>query len=94
MPGPHCHQSARACGNAALACRVIAATEGEMVHYNGLGTEERARIREIQDLLIELYVDRKNALTAGMTAHARHLDQEIDDLLQEKAEIEKSVMAS
>jgi hypothetical protein len=60
-----------------------------MVHYNGLGREERDRITEIQDQLIELYVDRRNAQAAGMSTRARHLEQDIDDLLAEKAEIEK-----
>jgi hypothetical protein len=61
-----------------------------MVRYNGLSSDERGRITEIQDLLIELYVDRKNALATGMQARARQIQQEIDDLLEEKAAIEKS----
>jgi hypothetical protein len=62
------------------------------VRYHGLNSTERARITEIQDQLIELYVDRKNALTAGMPARARHLQLEIDDLLEEKAQIQNSPM--
>lgn len=65
-----------------------------MMRYDGLSPEERARITEIQDSLIELYVDRKNALAAGMRARARRLDREIDDLLEEKAEIENSSTVS
>jgi hypothetical protein len=65
-----------------------------MVRYNGSSSAERARITEIQDQLIELYVDRGNVLRYGMPAHARHLQQEINDLLEEKAEIEKSLMMS
>jgi len=60
-----------------------------MARHNGLRSEERARITAIQDLLIELYVDRKNASAAGMPARARHIQREIDDLLEEKAEIER-----
>jgi hypothetical protein len=64
------------------------------MRYNGLSPEERARITEIQDSLIELYVDRKNVLAAGRPARARQLDHEINDLLAEKAEIEQSSTVS
>jgi hypothetical protein len=60
-----------------------------MRHSNGTSSPERARITDIQDLLIELYVDRGNALRDGRPARARQIQQEIDDLLQEKAEVEK-----
>jgi hypothetical protein len=61
-----------------------------MVRHNGFSPEERARITEIQDLLIELYVERKDAMAAGMRARANNIEQEINDLLEEKADIEKS----
>jgi hypothetical protein len=66
----------------------------KMVRYNGLSTEDQARITDIQDSLIELYVDRRNALAAGMSFRARQIEQKIDDLLAEKEEIEESVTLS
>ena len=51
--------------------------------------EERARITELQDLLIDRFVEHKEAIEDGRDARARALEAEIDDLLHEKEEIEK-----
>jgi hypothetical protein len=61
-----------------------------MVCYSLLIAYERARIAEIRDLLVELYVDRSHALAIGMPVRAKSMDREIADLLEEKADIEKS----
>jgi hypothetical protein len=61
-----------------------------MVRYSLLNAYERARISEIQDLLVELSTDRRHALAIGMPARARSLEHEISDLLEEKADIERS----
>ena len=53
---------------------------------NLLTPEERARITELQDSLIDLYVEQKEALEAGRKARSREIDLEIKKL---KREIEK-----
>ena len=60
-----------------------------MERYNGLTPEERARIIEIQDSLIERYVEHKEALQEGRKIRAKELEVEINDLLREKEEIEE-----
>jgi hypothetical protein len=61
-----------------------------MQHPAGLLTaEERARITDIQDLLIGLFVEHREAVENGDNGRARTLQSEIDDLLREKDEIEK-----
>jgi hypothetical protein len=54
-----------------------------------LTTEERARIEEIQDLLIELYVALKDALGKGQNAQAREFEHEINDLHRQIEEIRR-----
>ena len=62
----------------------------QMVMPAGLLTaDERARIINIQDLLIGLFVEHKEAVENGDNSRARTLQSEIDDLLSEKEEIEK-----
>ena len=59
---------------------------------NGTGfltAEERARIIDIQDLLIGLFVEHREAVENGDNRRARLLQSEIDDLLLENEEIEK-----
>jgi hypothetical protein len=51
--------------------------------------EERARITEIRDLLIGLFLERTEAIENGDNRRVRTLQSEIDDLLREKDEIEK-----
>jgi hypothetical protein len=61
-----------------------------MVKPAGLLTaEERARITDIQDLLIGLFVEHREAVENEEKARARTLQSEIDDFLREKDEIEK-----
>jgi len=47
-------------------------------------TEERARITKIQDLLIDRYVEQKEALDEGNRCRAMELEFEIKELLHEK----------
>lgn len=54
-----------------------------------LTPEERARITELQDLLIDRFVEHKEAIGDGRDARARALEAEIEELLREKEEIEK-----
>ena len=60
-----------------------------MGQYDTLTPEERARITEIQDLLIERYIERSEALEKGNTVHAKHIDLEIKDLHREKEQIQE-----
>jgi hypothetical protein len=54
-----------------------------------LTVEERARIAELQDLLIDRFVAHREAVEDGHNDNARSLEGEIGDLLREKEEIEK-----
>jgi hypothetical protein len=54
-----------------------------------LTIEERARIAELQDLLIDRFVAHREAVEDGRDDHARSLEIEIDGLLREKGAIEK-----
>lgn len=54
-----------------------------------LTSEERARITEIQDLLIERYVALKQALRQGAEARASEIEYEINDLQRQVEEIKK-----
>ena len=61
-----------------------------MRHHKGFLTpEERARITDLQGLVIECFVERKNAVADGQKERVRRLEAEIDSLLREKEEIEK-----
>jgi hypothetical protein len=53
-----------------------------------LTPEEYARVSEIQDLLIDRYVERREALERGDTVRAKEIDLEIKDLKREKEEIQ------
>ena len=48
-----------------------------MEGYHGLTSKERARIADIQDSLIELYVEQKEALDKGKKARAIEIGFEI-----------------
>jgi hypothetical protein len=52
-----------------------------------LTPEERAQVMRIQDRLIELFVDRGDAVAAGNSARADALQDEIADLLRERDDI-------
>ena len=61
-----------------------------MDQYKALLTpEERARITELQDLLIDRFVEHREAVADGQAARVKTLEAEIDDLLREKEEVEK-----
>jgi hypothetical protein len=51
-----------------------------MEGYDGLTSKERARITDIQDSLIELYVEQKEALDKGKKARAIEIGFEIKEL--------------
>lgn len=58
-------------------------------HASGnLSPEERAEVMRIQDRLIDLLVDRGEAVAAGNTVQADALQGEIDGLLDERQSIE------
>lgn len=54
-----------------------------------LTTEERARITEIQDSLIERYVKQKEALDKGQKTCVIEIQREINELRHEIAEIKE-----
>ena len=60
-----------------------------MTKYDRLTPEERARITEIQDLLIERYVGQKEALDKGDHLGAKKIELEIKELHREKEEIQE-----
>ena len=61
-----------------------------MSQHRGLLTpEERARIMQLQDLLIDRFVERREAIAAGQEERVKIVEAEIDGLLAEKGEIEK-----
>ena len=62
----------------------------KMVQPRGLLTpEERARITELQDLLIDRFVEHREATATGQEERVKTLEAEIDSLLWEKEEVEK-----
>ena len=54
-----------------------------MAKYEGLGPEERARITDIQDVLIERFVERKEAIEEAQEIRAKELEAEIKELQRE-----------
>lgn len=52
-----------------------------------LTPEEQAQVLDIQDRLIELLVDRGDAVATGDRVHADRLQDEIDDLLRQRDDI-------
>ena len=58
-------------------------------HSGFLTPEERAKIAELQDLLIDRFVEHREATAEGQEERVKTLDEEIDSLLHEKEEIEK-----
>ena len=58
-------------------------------HRGFLTPEERARIAELQDLLIDCFVEHREATAEGEDERVKRLEAEIDDLLREKEEVEK-----
>jgi hypothetical protein len=58
-------------------------------HKGILTPEERARIMELQDLLIERFIEQREAVAEGQEERVKTVEAEIDSLLREKEEIEK-----
>jgi len=58
-----------------------------MTKYEGLAPEERARITEIQDLLIERFVEHKEAIEEGRRVRAKELEAEINELQREVGKV-------
>ena len=63
------------------------AKEGDNGKNKHLMPEEQARIIEIQDLLIDRYVEQKEAMCEGNRCRAIELEFEIKELLHEKEKI-------
>lgn len=60
-----------------------------MGQHNQLTPEERARITEIQDLLIDRYVEQKDALEKGQKSRAIEIQFEIKELHREMERIKE-----
>jgi hypothetical protein len=61
-----------------------------MGQHRGIPTPaEQARITELQDLLIERFVERREAVAEGQEERVKTVEAEIDSFLCEKEEIEK-----
>ena len=54
-----------------------------------LTPEERARVMQLQDLLIERFVEEREAVAEGQEERVKTVEAQIDSLLREKEEIEK-----
>jgi hypothetical protein len=63
------------------------------LHRGFLTPEERARIMELQDLLIERFVEHREAVAEGQEERVKTVEADIDSLLREKEEIEKWAVA-
>ena len=62
-------------------------------HRGILTREERARITELQDLLIDRFVEHREATADGLEERVAALEAEIDSILCEKKEIENWAVA-
>ena len=60
-----------------------------MRYYNSIVLEDRARLTEIQDLLLERIIERKEAIERGQDGRAKVLENEIKELKREKENIRK-----
>jgi len=63
--------------------------ETAMERSNLLTPEERARITEIQDLLIKRYVEQKEARERNNTARAKEIEFEIKELKREMVAVKE-----
>ena len=61
-----------------------------MERYGRLTRDERARITEIQDLLIERYVEQREALEEGKKARAIEIGFEIRELRRDMETVKGS----
>jgi hypothetical protein len=75
----------------ALSWQSAAGMKGDcaMGQHDRLTREERARITEIQDFLIDRYVEQKEALQKGDGARVTEIGLEIKELQREKEEIKE-----
>jgi TRAP-type C4-dicarboxylate transport system substrate-binding protein len=62
-----------------------------MTKYEGLAPEERARITDIQDSLIERFVEHQEAIEEGRKGRAKELEAEINELQREKEDVTRWV---
>jgi hypothetical protein len=71
--------------------RVLLERKGEcaMEQNDRLTPEERARITEIQEFLIDRYVEQNEALEKGDNVRAKEIGLEIKDLQREKEKIKE-----
>jgi hypothetical protein len=60
-----------------------------MTKYRSLALEDRARLTEIQDLLLESIIERKEAIERGQDGRAKVLENEIAELKREKEKIKR-----
>ena len=60
-----------------------------MTQDRNLALDDRARLTEIQDLLLERIIERKEAIERGQDARAKVLKNEIKELKREKENIRK-----
>jgi hypothetical protein len=58
-------------------------------HRGFLTPEERARITELQEMLIDRFVEHREAAANGEEERVKTLESAIENLLREKEEIEK-----
>jgi hypothetical protein len=66
---------------------------GMAQHRGSLTPEERARVIEVRDLLIERFVEFREATAGERQDRAAELEAEIDGLLREKKQIEMWAVA-
>jgi hypothetical protein len=60
-----------------------------MGQYRGMLTpEERARVMQLQDLLIERFVEHREAVAEGQEERVRTVEAQIASLMREKEDIE------
>ncbi len=60
-----------------------------MTQDRNLALEDRGRLTEIQDLLLERIIERKEAIERGQDGRAKVLETEIKELKREKENIRK-----
>jgi hypothetical protein len=60
-----------------------------MTRDRNLDLEDRARLTEIQDLLLERIIERKEAIEQGQDGRANSLENEIKELKRQKENIRK-----
>ena len=60
-----------------------------MTQDRNLALEDRGRLTEIQDLLLERIIERKEVIERGQDGRAKVLENEIKELKREKENIRK-----